>query len=68
MGIWDRLRERRRRKKLETLAKYETLSDAERADLERLREEQSPLGRLAGARGGSSWARMVEREFKPPRR
>ncbi len=67
MGLFAWIACRRARRRAADLAQYEHLSDAERAELERLREQQSPLGRLAGARGGSAWARMVERDFRPRR-
>jgi hypothetical protein len=42
----DSYRRWQQRRRARRLADYEHLSDAERAEIERLREEHSPLGEL----------------------
>jgi hypothetical protein len=60
---------RRRQRRLERMAeKYGNLSPEERAQLEDLREQHDPLKSMARVRGGGAWNRMIESEFKPPRR
>jgi hypothetical protein len=60
---------RRRQRRLEKMAeKYGNLSAEERAHLDELREQHDPLKSMARMRGGGAWSRMVESEFKPPKR
>jgi hypothetical protein len=58
-----------RQRRLEKIAeRYGTLSAEERAELAELKEQHDPLKTMGRMRGGGAWSRMVEREFKPPRR
>jgi hypothetical protein len=50
MGLMDAYRRWQRRRSERRTRNYEYLSDAERAEVERLREEHSPLGEMGRGR------------------